>query len=332
LTPALPEVTSYEELRHAISQARSESRLRTEQAVEEERVREAWQIGRLIDAHVLEHRERADYGQQVLLRLAQDLGMSDTELRYMLEFARAYPIYPHAGKLSWSDYRDLLAVNVPEAREVLGKRAARENWSRDRLRQEVKALKGTGSSAAGGVPVPLEHISPEPQPGKPGTYRVIRAKVGPYAGTLALDLGFSSYVSLSSLHPKQSAFEEGDLVLSSLKAVGSPEDLFSYEAYLSRVLDGDTLEAVVDLGFGFATTQVLRLRGIDAPELVTADGRAAKEALEKMLSQSSRVLIRSVKSDKYDRYLVDVYCLDGQGTAVYVNNRLLADGYAVKVK
>jgi len=43
MTPTLPEVTTYDELRSAISQARSESRLRTEKAVEEERVLEAWQ-------------------------------------------------------------------------------------------------------------------------------------------------------------------------------------------------------------------------------------------------------------------------------------------------
>jgi len=89
--------------------------------------------------------------------------------------------------------------------------------------------------------------------------------------------------------------------------------------------------AVVDLGFGFTTQQVLRLRGIDAPELATHDGMSAKEALEQMLSRSTRVLIRSVKSDKYDRYLADVYGVDAQGSVVYVNNQLLVEGLAFRV-
>ena len=77
---ALPAVQTYDELRQAISKARGESRVRVEKAVEAERVREAWEIGRLIDAHVLQHKERADYDQQVIAKLAADLGMSDTEL------------------------------------------------------------------------------------------------------------------------------------------------------------------------------------------------------------------------------------------------------------
>ncbi|MDD5227088.1 MAG: DUF1016 N-terminal domain-containing protein [Candidatus Omnitrophica bacterium] len=85
---AFPEVKTYDELRRAISKARVESRARVEKAVEQEKVREAWEIGRLIDAHVLQHKERADYGKQVILRLSKDLSISDTELYYMLQFAR----------------------------------------------------------------------------------------------------------------------------------------------------------------------------------------------------------------------------------------------------
>ncbi len=116
---AVPEVKTYEDLRQAISQARAESRVRVEKAAEQERVREAWEIGRLIDAHVLSHKERADYAEHVLTRLAGDLGMSERELYYSLRFYRAYPILTHASKLSWSDYRDLLSVD--DSKKRLGK-------------------------------------------------------------------------------------------------------------------------------------------------------------------------------------------------------------------
>jgi len=336
----LPEVTTYDELVHAISQARSESRLRTEKAVEEERVREAWEIGRLIDAHVLEHKERADYGQQVLLRLSRDLGMSDTELHYMLEFARAYPIFRPAGKLSWSEYETLLSINDAQERQVLADRSEKESWSRDRLRREVKALKGTGSSAAGGVPVPPERLTA--RPGRLGTYRIVRATAGPEIGREVIDLGFSTYYKTT----QDLRLPEGAVVeaISAVPGAASepsdriqlsdrtPEDLYTYRVYIVDILDGDTVKAVIDLGFGVRTVQTLRLRGIDAPELVSHDGLEAKKALEKMLSGSPNVLIRSVKSDKYDRYLADLYTASPDGKVTYLNNLLLEEGYAVKVE
>ncbi len=73
------------------------------------------------------------------------------------------------------------------------------------------------------------------------------------------------------------------------------------------VIDGDTFTAAVQLGFGFATVQTLRLRALDAPEIESADGREAKEFLEKILPQGLSVLIRTRRSDKYDRYLADVF-------------------------
>jgi endonuclease YncB( thermonuclease family) len=402
-TQSLPQVKTYEELRHAISQARAGSRLRVEQAVEKERVREAWEIGRLIDAHVLQHKERADYGMQVLERLAKDLAMDRSELYRMLEFYRTYPIVVPARQLSWSHYKALIAVNDPEKREVLAEKAEKEGWKRDRLREEIRNVTQNGNAA------PEEVLTAEP--GKPGTYRVILAKAGPYAGKLAIDLGFSNYY----LPPGTFSFKEGDIV--ELQTAGGrlqtaderlqekdssalrhpPSDLlYTYHAYVYKVLDGDTVNAVVDLGFGFVTTQTLRLRGIDAPELVTADGREAKKALEKMLEmqdgggrmadgetsgrrmvdgkagpvianpvgvkqsqndgiatsqfsvknlrrigtamdsnieindiQTTKppVLIKTVKSDKYDRYLADIFI-----DHTYVNQKLVDKGLAVIVE
>jgi endonuclease YncB( thermonuclease family) len=376
-------VTTYDQLVAAVRKARSASQARVEKAVEQERVREAWEIGQLIDAHVLQHKERADYGKQVLKRLADDLGMSETELRYMLQFARTYPIHRPADELSWSQYQSLLAVNDPEERKTLAAKAVKEKWNRDKTREEVKkvkARKGTGSLAGGTVPVSLEEpetLKPLPL-GQPGTYRIILAQAGSYAGELALDLGFSVSFRLSEIAEDLSPFHEGDLVSfedKEMQLLGKPrgthiEDLlYTYKARVLRVLDGDTLEAVIDLGFGVATTQTLRLRGIDCPELVSKDGKEAKEFVENLLIGDSveglgdrktktepviapvrqgisggspsgkpviasgakqSILIKTSKSDKYDRYLVDVFYEDKTGESQYLNNVLLQKGLAVR--
>ncbi|MDD5227087.1 MAG: hypothetical protein PHV97_07910, partial [Candidatus Omnitrophica bacterium] len=82
-------------------------------------------------------------------------------------------------------------MNDPAERAELEERAAKENWTQDQTREEVKkhkaAKKGTGSPDEAGV-LPLEA-----KPGKPGTYKIVKATVGPEAGKAVIDLGFSNY-------------------------------------------------------------------------------------------------------------------------------------------
>ena len=121
--PALPDVQTYDGLLRAIRGVQAASQKRIEQAVEQEKVREAWETGKLIDTHVLKYKERADYGEQVLLKLAKDLETSETELRYMLQFARTYPIHRPADELSWSHHQALLSLNDPKEREEVTREA-----------------------------------------------------------------------------------------------------------------------------------------------------------------------------------------------------------------
>lgn len=107
------------------------------------------------------------------------------------------------------------------------------------------------------------------------------------------------------------------------------------------------LKVAIPLGFGFTTVQKLRLRGLDAPEIQTADGEEARAFLEeRLLKAKTPVLIRTVKSDKYDRYLADIWVAlapNGQGRLrqepdvpvradgyIYVNQELLDEGLAVR--
>lgn len=324
----LPVMESYEQLLSSIRKAKAESRERIEELVEQEKVREAWEIGKLIDTHVLQHKERADYDQRVVERLAADLGESRTQLYYMLQFARTYPILPQAEQLSWSHYQALLALNDPNERDELAKQAARERWGRNQLRDEIRRRKRAREQANEKEPA-AEILTAEP--GTPGTYKIVKATIGSYQNQPVIDLGFSNYYRP---HGKFK-FREGEYVT---EKNGKPQKikdvndrhLFTYPAFVIHVIDGDTFSAVIELGFGFVTVQTLRLRGLDAPEIVSADGREAKEFLEHKLRgqvQKSNgpvpILIRTHKSDKYDRYLADVF-VNGE----YVNQELVQQGLA----
>jgi endonuclease YncB( thermonuclease family) len=338
------QVGTYDQLVAAIRKAHAASEARVEQAVQQEKVREAWEIGKLIDEHVLQHKERADYGKQVILRLSGDLPISDTQLYSMLQFARDYPISPPARKLSWSHYEELLPLNDIKEQDAVAEMAEKENWTRDQVRDEVKKRKAAKSEA----PAPVKEAPLTAQPGKPGTYRIVKAAEGPETGKVVIDLGFSNYYRTSrDLRFKEGAIIEvipafpggasapSDLIKLSKR---TSADLYTYRAWVSRVLDGDTIEAVVDLGFGVRSVQVLRLRGLDAPELVSKEGKEAKTFVEKMLKipeggrrMADGVLIKTVRSDKYDRYLADLFVTDKEGKTQYVNNRLLEEGHAVRM-
>lgn len=350
-TPLLPKVETYQQLVHAIREVRTASQKRIEQAVAQENVREAWETGKLIDTHVLFHKERADYGEQVLIHLAKDLNSSDTELRYSLRFARAYPIQPPAAKLSWSHYRELLTLNDAKERNELAEEAVKERWNRDQIREAIHDRQAGNERRLEKKPQKL----PAASPGKLQTYRIVP---GLEKGQLMIDLGFSNYLKFQSFLPAGSKtnFEEGNMISVSgsdapvlmLCSGCSKSDLYTYEIRVLSVVDGDTLHASVDLGFGIFTVQTLRLRGLDAPEIESRDGKEAKKFLEEIFlgnetrgkgngkkddtrapfSRSSfPVVIRTVKSDKYDRYLADLF-VDG----VSINQKLVEEGLATVVE
>jgi len=105
---------------------------------------------------------------------------------------------------------------------------------------------------------------------------------------------------------------------------------YIYKAKIERVVDGDTVDAFVDLGFSVWIKQSLRLYGIDTPETRTLDlvekvaGLACKKWLEEQVAAAKEVTIKSIKVDKYGgRYLAILY-LDGRD----INQEMLNNGMA----
>ena len=97
---------------------------------------------------------------------------------------------------------------------------------------------------------------------------------------------------------------------------------YTYVAWIRRIVDGDTLIAVVDLGFGLHTRPIrFRLRGIDCPELSTLAGRTARSFVEERLGQIDFAIISTHRTDAYGRYLADVRYLAGESDTEVVRER-----------
>ena len=101
-----------------------------------------------------------------------------------------------------------------------------------------------------------------------------------------------------------------------------------------KVVDGDTIDVDIDLGFSISFFSRVRLAGIDTPESRTTDakekalGLEVKEKIKKELAAAKDVVIKTEKpdsSEKYGRILGWVF-LDGSD--VSLNQRLINEGYA----
>jgi len=117
--------------------------------------------------------------------------------------------------------------------------------------------------------------------------------------------------------------------------------MYNYNATCTRVVDGDTVDAMIDLGFGVHVKKRIRLAGINAPESRTRDkkekilGLAAKDRLIAMMDGAdNKFELESQELGKYGRVLGKLHIdrLDGKDliTKTCVNDCLVKEGYAVE--
>lgn len=104
---------------------------------------------------------------------------------------------------------------------------------------------------------------------------------------------------------------------------------YIYNATLIKVIDGDTLELDVDLGFHITVRERFRLYGIDTPEKNSHDPSIRQKGIEATrrlteLCADKRITVETFKQDKYGRYLASVYA-----DTILINDVLLKEDLAV---
>lgn len=101
-----------------------------------------------------------------------------------------------------------------------------------------------------------------------------------------------------------------------------------------KVVDGDTIDVDIDLGFDISYSQRVRLAGIDTPESRTTDkkekalGLEVKDRLKKAIDAATNIVIKTEKpdsSEKYGRILGWVFLDDNK---VSINQILIDEGFA----
>ena len=100
---------------------------------------------------------------------------------------------------------------------------------------------------------------------------------------------------------------------------------------VDRVVDGDTVDVIIDLGFDLTKKERVRLAGIDTPESRTRDleekamGLEAKDHLTDMLKGADKLIVKTEKDGKYGRMLGWFY---SHRSGNSINNEMIEKGYA----
>ena len=301
-----------------------------------------WSIGKYIDDHILTHKERAKYGAMLLERLAKDINCDRSTLQRSLQFYRIYPIRAERHKLTWEHYKSLITIKDGKERKKIEEKVIRDDWNSTRLREYLSTKRELTRSEKDDKPIPQLTFTR----GKLHTYQIVKPNK-PLAekNPLALDLGFR----LQYLLPKNTArLKEGDiaeLIFKNSELAGTqksevPKDeIFTYQAHVDKVIDGDTLLVTFDFGLDFSVSQKLRLRGIDCQEMDTEEGKRVKRFVESRLKDCEFIIVKTYKdrSDKFDRYLADVFYETGTHDPLlaasegkFLNQELLDERLAVK--
>ena len=111
--------------------------------------------------------------------------------------------------------------------------------------------------------------------------------------------------------------------------------MFDYMVKVTRVVDGDTIDVSVDLGFDIWHNARVRMMGIDTPESRTRNlaekalGLASKARLKELLKgQKVRLECSKEGKGKFGRILAEVVTIDKEGNEINLNNRLIEEGHA----
>jgi len=263
-----------------------------------------WKIGYYIKVHLDYKRNAAQYGAAFFPELAKELGLGVRTLYQALQFYESYPkiLNEPRAECFWTHYKLLLRIKDLEVREIYYQKVLEKGLSSVQLEQMLKkaGLINARITSKEGI---LEENR--------GKLCISRLKVLVPGDSLHIDHGFHIY---SALPAGKVVFSADDFVelserrgeYSVEKVLDSnPKDLNNYLAYVKQYVDGDTLWVNIALGFGLVTCQKVRLRGINAPDIISELGVKAADFIRNRLAKCEFILLKSYWWDKFSRYLVN---------------------------
>jgi micrococcal nuclease len=341
---------AYAALIDDLSASLSEGLVRAQKALEQYRLKTYLYIGKRITTYVESHTPVLALNQTLYERISTSvnektgLSLSTDTLRRIIQLTKSSRVFPEDPPLAFSHYLALERVHDPRLRARIERRAIAEDLTLPELKNIISLATDTRrkrKTAPKNGLLPLER-------GTPFTYRTFRSVDFSGQETYRIDCGFRIDVPLigtvrnarlaARIHEARAIrVSKNGSSYSAHKCHGGLAQMYTYPARVLKVVDGDTLDVHIDVGFHIATAQRLRLRKIDAPELASATGKRAKTFIEQTLKDCPLIILRTHKTEIYGRWLADLFFLPGcsdpyriapEGT--YLNQMLLDHGFALR--
>jgi len=313
-----------------------------QKALEYERLKTYWTIGRDIRQAIAASNGRLVASTTLYQRISRDLKkrtgfhLTYDTLRRVVQFNKNYPVFPTGSSLTFTHYMALQRIQDPKERARLEKAANKKEMSALDVKAAILRINRTAPplSIQKGKLLKAER-------GEPFVYEM-RLETG-FDGKkhLAIDCGFK--INIDPPEKKNIATYRNRAVRSIKTDKGYRLQLFkkgkqaryTYPAVVTRVIDGDTIDARIDIGFGIRLNERLRLKGINAPEVKTERGKSAKQFLARHFVDCPLIIIRTFKEGMYGRWLADIFtlahCTDPYRIArkgLYLNQLMLNVGMA----
>ncbi len=291
-----------------------------------EKVVMSWKMGKLISED-LSKNNHIGYKETLLAKLEKDLLIKKRTLYKMRNFYQSYPKLPKDEvSLNWSHYRVLAEIKNDEKRKYLESLTIENNWNVIELERAVKNSKKNSESSSAEVTTKNSDVIRKtatttklrPERGQLFSYPLVKDE---NTEKTYIDCGFNIFREVEESLPKNLALavqkppSRASTVdvskkkenYSFEKSDTSPRKFNTYKAYLDRVVDGDTIRVTIDLGFKLLHKEIIRLKGIDAPEIGTDEGKKSSKMLSKILNGLPFLIVKTIKIDIYGRYVADVF-------------------------
>ncbi|MBP7709439.1 MAG: hypothetical protein KA100_00025 [Rickettsiales bacterium] len=323
-------LNNYENLLAQIKATIAQAQQNIVQIVNREKVVMSWQIGKMVEEHLLKNNSTG-YGEHLIKQLEKDTAITKRALYQMRSFYKSYPELPKKeNDLSWSHYRALASLQSEEKRKILEDLTIKNNLKANELQQAI-AKENKAAKKKTRKKVEQKKITKfSVTRGQLFTYKI---KVFEDSPQSFVDLGFNMFCEI------ETKLKDGEIVESKKsgdkfllkKSTTKSTKMHTYKARLERVVDGDTIHVILDLGFKMQHRENLRLAKINAAEIESDEGQKAFEALKKILKSAPFLIVKTNKTDIYGRYIADVFFSEtGEGdlqkvadSGVYLSQRLL---------
>ncbi len=332
---------SYKNLIASITSALRSGFLAAQKALEYQRLKTYWEIGREISRY-------GARSEKLYLDISRDieaqmgLTLSSDMIGRMVQFHDEYPKFPAKTTLTFTHYLALLRVPDPKERRRLEQKAIKENWSSPDLKMAVAKMN------ARLLPVKKSFKKLTLERGEPYVYCIHQYTDLTGRKDFYIDCGFKIDVPLNGMIVQSpvSSVSEDSRGVRVVKKDGrysvhlfkeASAKLYTYAATVEKVIDADTIDVRIDVGFSIQLYDRLRLRGINAPEVETQEGKLAKKFLVDYLSRCPLIILRTYKQkeEMYGRWLADIFALKGcsdpykiAAEGEFLNQLLLDKGFA----